>query len=74
MVVIRIFLYAHATRKLISHSKQILEHVLIMFYVIEIGVNAHNPANTYWSKVKKRNTGKRCTICSKLTIMTPERP
>ena len=57
-----------------THSKQILKHVLIMFYVIDIGVNAHNPANNYWSKVKKRNTGKRCTIYSKLTIMTPERP
>ena len=30
-----------------THSKQILKHVLIMFYVIDIGVNAHNPENNY---------------------------
>ena len=29
-------LYGHATRKLISHSKQSFKHVFIMFYVTEI--------------------------------------
>ena len=31
------------------------------------------PANIYLFKVNKRNTRKRCEICSKLTIKTPER-
>ena len=32
-----------------------------------------NPANIYLLKVNKRNTRKRCEICSKLTVKTPER-
>ena len=32
-----------------------------------------NPANTYLSKINNRNTGKRCEVCSKLIIKTPER-
>ena len=31
------------------------------------------PANIYLFKVNNRNIGKRCEICSKLTIKTPER-
>ena len=31
------------------------------------------PANIYLCKVNNRNTKKRCEICSKLTIKTPER-
>ena len=31
------------------------------------------PANIYLFKVNNRNTRKRCEICSKLTIKTPER-
>ena len=31
------------------------------------------PANIYLFKVNKRNTRKRCEICSELTIKTPER-
>ena len=31
------------------------------------------PANIYLLKVNNRNTRKRCEICSKLTIKTPER-
>ena len=31
-----------------------------------------NPANIYLFKVNNRNTRKRCDICSKLTIKTPE--
>ena len=34
---------------------------------------ANNPANIYLFKVNNRNTRKRCEICSKLTIKTPER-
>ena len=30
------------------------------------------PANIYLLKVNNRNTRKRCEICSKLTIKTPE--
>ena len=30
------------------------------------------PAKLYLFKVKNRNSGKRCGICSKLTIKTPE--
>ena len=30
-------------------------------------------ANIYLFKVNNRNPGKSCEICSKLTIMTPER-
>ena len=33
----------------------------------------HRPANIYLFKVNNRNTRKRCEICSKLTIKTPER-
>ena len=32
-----------------------------------------NPANIYLFKVNNRSTRKRCEICSKLTIKTPER-
>ena len=31
------------------------------------------PANIYLFKVNNRNTRKKCEICSKLTIKTPER-
>ena len=31
------------------------------------------PANIYLYKINNRNTRKRCEICSKLTIKTPER-
>ena len=31
------------------------------------------PANIYLFKVNNKNTRKRCEICSKLTIKTPER-
>ena len=33
----------------------------------------YSPANIYWFKVNNKNIRKRCTICSKLTIKTPER-
>ena len=31
-----------------------------------------NPPNIYLFKINNRNTRKRCEICSKLTIKTPE--
>ena len=31
------------------------------------------PTNTYLLNVNNKNTRKRCEICSKLTITTPER-
>ena len=31
------------------------------------------PANIYFFQVNNRNTSKRCDICSKLTMNTPER-
>ena len=31
------------------------------------------PPNTYLFKVNNKNTRKRCEICSKLTMKTPER-
>ena len=33
---------------------------------------AHSPAGNHMFKVNNRNTRKRCEICSKLTIKTPE--
>ena len=33
----------------------------------------HAPAGIYLLKVNNRNTRTRCEICSKLTLMTPER-
>ena len=32
-----------------------------------------NPANIYLSRVSNRSTRKKCEICSKLKIKTPER-
>ena len=44
---------------------------------LEKGVKAskltYHPAGIYLLKVNNRNTRKRCEICSKLTIKTPER-
>ena len=34
---------------------------------------SNKPANIYLFKVNNRNTRKKCEICSKLTIKTPER-
>ena len=34
---------------------------------------SHNPANIYLFKFNNRNTGKKCEICSELTVKTPER-
>ena len=40
---------------------------------IKDGWYGPNPAGNYLLKVNNRNTRKRCEICSKLTIKTPER-
>ena len=32
-----------------------------------------SPGNIYLFKINDKNTGKRCEICSNLTIKTPER-
>ena len=34
---------------------------------------SNSPGNIYLFKLNSRNTRKRCEICSKLTIKTPER-
>ena len=36
-------------------------------------LSKHNPVNSYLFEFNTRNTRKRCEICSKLTIKTPER-
>ena len=33
----------------------------------------YNPANNYLFKVNNKNTRRKCEICSKLKIKTPER-
>ena len=38
-----------------------------------IKVNSNNPADIYFFKSINRNTRKRCEVCLKLTIKTPER-
>ena len=37
-----------------------------------ISPTSSSPANSYLFKVNNRNTRKRCEICSKLTIKTPD--
>ena len=39
---------------------------------IQKETDLRNPANIYLFKVSNRNTRKKCEICSKLTIKTPE--
>ena len=45
--------------------------------LVTIYINLHyaciNPAKNYLFKVSNRNSRKRCEICTKLTIKTPER-
>ena len=41
-------------------------HIYIYIYI-------YIPTNIYLLKVNNRNTRKRCEMCSKLTIKTPER-
>ena len=44
----------------------------IYTYIAKTTLNRF-PANIYLFKVSNRNTRKRCEICSKLTVKTPER-
>ena len=69
------------------YSKNICYDILIMFlisletystpklskYVTSSSVTYRYPANIYLFKVNYGNTRKRCEICSKLAIKTPER-
>ena len=41
--------------------------------MFKINPSSANPADIYFYKVNNRNSGKRCEICSKLRIKTPER-
>ena len=42
-------------------------------YLLETIILRDTPANIYLLKVNNRNTRKRCEICSKFTLKTPER-
>ena len=65
--------------KLIQNNKDIAAasptniYLLIYFYLGEGHLIDGGPANIYLFKVNNRNPRKRCQICSKLTIKTPER-
>ena len=39
----------------------------------ELNTEGEHPANIYLFKISNRNSRKRCRVCSKLTIKTPER-
>ena len=53
---------------------EINKSFLYQFYFYRChSFNQAIPANIYLFKVNNRNTRKRCEICSKLTIKTPER-
>ena len=46
---------------------------MLPFAIIVLMQDKLNSANIYLIKVNNKNTRKRCEICSKLTIKTPER-
>ena len=50
------------------HATKASNNIEIKFIYIEV------PTNIYLFKVNNRNTRKRCKICLKLTIKTPEGP
>ena len=53
-----------------------LKHYLFPIYLLTTKKFAKNevPSTDFYSfKVNNRNTGKRCEMCSKLTVKTPER-
>ena len=50
-------------KKRLNSTESILKYILHRYY----------PANIYLLKVNNRNSRKKCEICSKLTIKTPER-
>ena len=53
---------------LFSHSIMVLKTMKLLVILLQV-----NPAGNYMFKVNNRNTRKRCEICLKLTIKTPER-
>ena len=56
-----------------SFQKPLTDDVVYPFESMQINKEAtRNPAGIYVLKVNNRNTGKRCEVCSKLTIKTPE--
>ena len=57
-----------------QQSKSIIQSLFIRLAKTEgIAVPISSQLNTCLFKVNKRNTRKRCVICSKLTIKTPDR-
>ena len=50
----------------------LLRGILITRIKNQITISVPHPANNCLFKVNNRNTTKRCEICSKLTIKTPE--
>ena len=47
--------------------------VIGLHIAVKLSAKHQVPANIYLFKVNNRNTRKRCEICSKLTIKTPDR-
>ena len=50
----------------VDHTKKTIHQIIIC-------LRRQNPAGNCMFKVNNRDTRKRCEICIKLTIMTPER-
>ena len=58
----------------VSNSQKVhLPSTLNISILAGINLEKLTPTNIYLSKVNDKNTRKRCEICSKLTIKTPER-
>ena len=47
--------------------------IVFQVFIILEQKDARNPGNIHMFKVNKENTRKRCKICLKLAIRTPER-
>ena len=54
-------------------SNKNVEQCVDLFKVNDSNIRKNSLANVYLFKVNMRNTRKRCKICSKLIIKTPER-
>ena len=59
------------SKLIVTHHCSNYIHKLTKLLIIS-ELYAINPVNIYLFKVNNRNTRKRCEICSKLTIKTPE--
>ena len=55
------------------HDLEIEETEIFIIMNVQLNKSKKNTANIYLFKVNKRNSRKRCEICSKLTIKTPGR-